>query len=63
MNGHKYPRAWEFIKNNEDWKRLKVPGGWLVHHTETHLVGNYVAVSECCTFFPDPDGDWVLEPE
>jgi hypothetical protein len=51
-----YPRAWECI--DPSTFRLPVPGGWLV------LVYESTSDPGCAralTFFPDPDGAWVLE--
>lgn len=62
MNGKKYPREFELINDKEDWERLRVHGGWIVHHSTRYLLNpNKEVVSECSVFVPDIDGEWVLE--
>lgn len=61
MNGAKYPREWELINHKQDWERLKVFGGWLVHHSSRYLIGDKEEVSECAVFVPDPEHNWNLE--
>lgn len=62
MNGTKYPRSWELINSRQDWERLKVPGGWIVHHSTRIAFGDKKEVnSECVVFVSDPNYDWNLE--
>lgn len=62
MNGAKYPRKWELINPKEDWERLRVPRGWIVHHSSRYLSGNNIdRISECAIFIPDENHEWILE--
>ena len=64
MNGRKYSREFELISKKGNWERLRVPGGWQVHHVTKYLIGDKIAfVSECSNFIPDPDGSWIFEEE
>lgn len=60
MNDDVYKAKWEFVVEN--LQRMKVPGGWLVHHG-THIIhlDRDVAASECMIFLPDPSYTWTLE--
>lgn len=62
MNGQKYPRTFEIIDRKEDWERLRVPNGWIVHHSTRYILNaTHEVVSECSVFVPDKDGEWILE--
>ena len=52
-----YPKTWEII--SENLRRLKVPGGWIVHNS-VHVVlyNKEVAVSESMIFIPDEHHTW-----
>jgi hypothetical protein len=61
MNGHHYPRKWEII--TENFERLKVPGGWIVHNSTTIIIRDKdIRASECMIFVNDKDYEWSLEP-
>jgi len=60
MNGRYYPSDWEIIKEN--LRRLRVPGGWLVHNsTEIHHGTVNSTASESMIFFSDQYYEWVIE--
>jgi len=48
----KYPREWQEL-DNKFFRRLKVPGGWLVEDSIWQGGG--------ITFLPDPKHEWELE--
>lgn len=62
MNGLKYPREWEPINQNS--RRMRVPGGWVLHTFKVTLVGGTVpSNSEAMVFVADKEGHWILEKE
>ena len=59
-NGKHYPRTFEVI--SENFERLRVHGGWIVHHSTEVISGSETTVhSECMVFVPDENDDWMLE--
>lgn len=56
----KYPRKWEDIDGYT--RRLRVPGGWLVHSsTEILVSGKPLKSSDALCFVEDKDHEWELE--
>lgn len=64
MNGHKYPRQFENVTKDGSVRRLRIPGGWIVHSSTEIIIGNiYSSVSEAMIEISDKPGqpEWVLE--
>jgi len=59
MADEKFSKEWEII--SENLKRMKVPGGWIVHNN-THVVhiDRDISISESMIFLPDIDHTWVF---
>lgn len=64
MNGAKYPREFERITKDGGLRRLRVPGGWLIHSSCQYIYHDKCgACSESIVYYPDPHFDWTLESE
>lgn len=61
-NGHKYPREFEIVTKDGSFRRLRVPGGWIVRGEMRYISGDKsVACSESLAWIPDDNLDWKLE--
>lgn len=45
---------WEWQKLDEETYRVMVPGGWLVLHQDSKMK------TECMSFVPDRDQEWLI---
>jgi len=55
-----FPRTWEIV--SENLKRLRVPGGWLVHNNAHAILRDEdIAVSESMVFLPDEHHTWIFK--
>lgn len=56
----KFSRKWERVDNYT--RRLRVPGGWIVHSsTEIIVSGKQLKSSDALVFVPDQNFEWELE--
>lgn len=56
-----YPNEWQDVVEGE-MRRMRVPGGWLVHtYTKVLELNKDFICSEALAFVPDRDSEWVVE--